>query len=78
MKYRPSIWQCLAAFSTVLIGLNNSSQKYFTSHTPNGSSTTSLHNKKIHGYLHKKKAEEIALELEILAGIAPEDVPAKS
>jgi hypothetical protein len=37
----------------------------------------SLHNK-INGYLHKKKSEEIALELELLAGIAPEDVPAKS
>jgi hypothetical protein len=29
-------------------------------------------------YLHKKKAEEIALELELLAGLAPEDVPANS
>jgi hypothetical protein len=38
----------------------------------------SLHDKKINGYLHKKKAEEIALELELMAGIAPEDVPAKS
>ena len=37
----------------------------------------SLHNK-INGYLHKKKSEEIALELELLAGIALEDVPAKS
>jgi hypothetical protein len=37
----------------------------------------SLHDK-INGYLHKKKSEEIALELELLAGIAPEDVPAKS
>jgi hypothetical protein len=31
-----------------------------------------------HGYLHKKKVEEIALELESLAGLAPEDVPAES
>jgi hypothetical protein len=37
----------------------------------------SLHDK-INGYLHKKKSEEIALELEKLAEIAPEDVPAKS
>ena len=37
----------------------------------------SLHDK-INGYLHKKKAEEIALKLESLAEIAPEDVPAKS
>jgi len=37
----------------------------------------SLHDKR-NGYLHKKKAEEIALELESLAGLAPEDVPAKS
>jgi hypothetical protein len=37
----------------------------------------SLHDK-INGYLHKKKSEEIALELESLAGIAPEDVPAES
>jgi len=37
----------------------------------------SLHNKR-NGYIHKKKAEEIALELESLAGLAPEDVPAKS
>ncbi len=37
----------------------------------------SLHNK-INGYLHKKKSEEIALKLELLAGIALEDVPAKS
>jgi len=37
----------------------------------------SLHNKR-HGYLHKKKAEEIALELESLAGLAPEDVPTNS
>jgi hypothetical protein len=37
----------------------------------------SLHDK-IHGYLHKKKSEEIAFELELLAGIAPEDVPAES
>ena len=29
-------------------------------------------------HLHKKKAEEIALELESLAGLAPEDVPANS
>jgi hypothetical protein len=37
----------------------------------------SLHNK-INGYLHKKKSEEIALELELLAGIALEDVPVES
>jgi hypothetical protein len=37
----------------------------------------SLHDKR-HGYLHKKKVEEIALELESLAGLAPEDVPAES
>jgi hypothetical protein len=37
----------------------------------------SLHDK-INGYLHKKKSEEIMLELESLAGIAPEDVPAES
>jgi hypothetical protein len=37
----------------------------------------SLHDK-INGYLHKKKSEEIALKLELLAGIAPEDVPAES
>ena len=30
------------------------------------------------GYLHKKKADEIALELESLPGLAPEDVPAES
>ena len=37
----------------------------------------SLHDKR-NGYLHKKKVEEIALELESLAGLAPEDVPAES
>ena len=37
----------------------------------------SLHDK-INGYLHKKKSEEIALKLELLAEIAPEDVPAES
>ena len=37
----------------------------------------SLHDKR-NGYLHKKKVEEIALELELLAGLAPEDVPAES
>ena len=37
----------------------------------------SLHDKR-NGYLHKKKAEEIALELESLAGLAPEDVPTNS
>ena len=37
----------------------------------------SLHNNR-NGYLHKKKADEIALELESLAGLAPEDVPAES
>jgi len=37
----------------------------------------SLHNKR-NGYIHKKKAEEIALELESLAGLAPEDVPTNS
>jgi hypothetical protein len=37
----------------------------------------SLHDKR-NGYLHKKKLEEIALELELLAGLAPEDVPAES
>jgi hypothetical protein len=37
----------------------------------------SLHDK-ISGYLHKKKSEEIALKLELLAGIAPEDVPTES
>jgi hypothetical protein len=36
-----------------------------------------LHNK-INGYLHKKKSEEIVLELKSLAGTAPEDVPAES
>jgi hypothetical protein len=30
------------------------------------------------GYLHKKKLEEIALKLELLARIAPEDVPTES
>jgi hypothetical protein len=37
----------------------------------------SLHNK-INGYLHKKKPEEIMLDLESLAGTAPEEVPAES
>ena len=37
----------------------------------------SLHDKR-NGYLHKKNVEEIALELESLAGLAPEDVPAES
>ena len=37
----------------------------------------SLHDKR-NGYLHKKKAEEITLELESLAGLAPEDVPTNS
>ena len=37
----------------------------------------SLHNKR-NGYLHKKKAEDISLELESLAGLAPGDVPANS
>jgi len=37
----------------------------------------SLHDKRT-GYLHKKKAEETALELESLAGLAPEDVPTNS
>jgi len=37
----------------------------------------SLHDKR-NGYLHKKKVEEVALELKSLAGLAPEDVPAKS
>jgi hypothetical protein len=37
----------------------------------------SLHDKR-NGYLHKKKVEEIALELESLAGLALEDIPAKS
>jgi hypothetical protein len=37
----------------------------------------SLHDNR-QGYLLKKKAGEIALELESLAGITPEDVPAKS
>ncbi len=37
----------------------------------------SLHDK-INGYLHKKKSEEILLELESLAGTAPEDVPLES
>ena len=37
----------------------------------------SLHDNR-HGYLLKKKADEIALELKSLAGIAPEDVPAES
>ena len=36
----------------------------------------SLHDNR-HGYLLKKKADEIALELGSLAGIAPEDVPAE-
>jgi hypothetical protein len=37
----------------------------------------SLHDNR-NGDLHKKKAEDIALELESLAGLAPEDVPAES
>jgi hypothetical protein len=37
----------------------------------------SLHDR-INGYLHKKKSEEIVLELESLAGTAPENVPAES
>ncbi len=37
----------------------------------------SLHDNR-NGYLHKKKAEGRALELESLAGLAPEDVPANS
>jgi len=38
---------------------------------------SSLHDNR-HGYLLKKKADEITIELESLAGIAPEDVPAES
>ncbi len=37
----------------------------------------SLHENR-NGYLYKKKADEIAIELELLAGLAPEDVPANS
>ncbi len=37
----------------------------------------SLHNK-INGYLHKKKSDEIMLELEFLAGTALEVIPAES
>jgi len=37
----------------------------------------SLHDKR-NGYLHKMKVDEIALELESLAGLAPEDVPTES
>ena len=37
----------------------------------------SLHDNR-NGYLHKKKADEIALELESLAGLALKDVPAES
>ena len=37
----------------------------------------SLHDKR-NGYLHKKKAEDISLELESLARLAPEDVPVNS
>ncbi len=33
---------------------------------------------KINGYLHKKKSEEIMLELESMAGTALEDIPAES
>ena len=40
-------------------------------------SNFSLHDKR-NGYLHKKKAKEIALELELVAGLAPEDVPTNS
>ncbi len=36
-----------------------------------------LHDK-TNGYLHKKMSDKIALELESLTGIAPEDVPAES
>jgi hypothetical protein len=71
-KIQTFIWQYPAASSTAQIGLNNSSQKFSTSHTPNGYSATSLSTTKRNGYLHNKKAEEIALELESLAGLAPE------
>jgi hypothetical protein len=37
----------------------------------------SLHNK-CHGYLEKKKSEEILNEVEALSDLAPEDVPAES
>ncbi len=37
----------------------------------------SLHDNR-HGYLLKKKADEIAIELESLEGLAPEDVSAES
>jgi len=36
------------------------------------------HHDNRHGYLLKKKADEITIELESLAGLAPEDVPAES
>jgi hypothetical protein len=32
----------------------------------------------MNGYLHKKKSEEIMLELESLAGTALEDIPVES
>jgi hypothetical protein len=36
-----------------------------------------LHNKR-HGYLHYKKSEELMVEMESLANLAPEDVPEAS
>jgi hypothetical protein len=60
------------------IGLNNSSQKILhITHSQWIFCNFSLQDKR-NGYLHKKKAEKIALELESLAGLAPEDVPANS
>ena len=50
-------------------GQNNLSQKSSTSRTPNGYSATSH---------SMTMADEITIELESLAGLAPEDVPAES
>ncbi len=75
MKYKTFIWQCPAAFSMVPTGQNNLSQKSSTSQWI--FRNFSLHDNR-HGYLLKKKADEIAVELESLAGITPEDVPAES
>jgi hypothetical protein len=77
VEYKTSIWQCPAASSMVLIGLKFISKILHITHSQWIFRIFSLHDNR-NGYLHKKKVEEIALELESLAGLAPEDVPTHS
>jgi hypothetical protein len=78
MRYKHSTLQCKAAYSTGTDWTKHFIRKILQiAHLQWIYRNILLHDKR-QGYLHNKRAEELMKEMELLADLAPEEVPEAS